>query len=159
MSLLTPRFRRKVLAVGMNLAVQVAAAEANLLMRGAQAPPAPAARHEEAPKPAPGRPAPASSSGEPTAARRGPHWRDHVRRQLRSASVGLGLARLQLRAGLTQEAQATLDQLHEDIQSLRRRLDRQGRRGSLPTSRPALTGTGPAGSRAWRLRAGPRPLP
>jgi hypothetical protein len=156
MSLFTPRFRRKVLAVGMNLAVQVAAAEANLLVRGAQAPPAPAARHEEAPRPAPGRLAPAPSSGGPTSAGRGRHWQGRVRRQLRSASVSLGLARLQLRAGLTQDAQATLDQLHQELQSMRRRLERQGGRESVPPPRAARTGTGPA---AWRLRARPRPLP
>jgi hypothetical protein len=129
MPLFSPRFRRRVLAVGMNLAVQVAAAEANLLMRGGP-PPAPAALHEEAP----GRPAAGAPSAGPAAAARGPRRLGHVRRQLRSASTGLGLARLQLRAGLTRDAEATLDRLHQDIQSLRR--DLEGPAGRRRDRRP-----------------------
>ena len=126
MSLFSPRFRRKVLVVGMNLAVQMAAAEAGVLLRGTGAPPAPAALHGEARRPAPERPPLEPSSGEPAA--EAPRREGRVRRQLRSASMGVGLARLQLRAGLTQDAEATLDRLHEEIQSLRRHVDRRGGR-------------------------------
>ena len=126
MSLFSPRIRRKVLVVGMNLAVQMAAAEAGLLLRGTGAPPAPPALHGEAPKPAPERPPFESLSAEQ--APEGPRREGRVRRQLRSASMGVGLARLQLRAGLTQDAEATLDRLHEEIQSLRRHLDSRGGR-------------------------------
>jgi hypothetical protein len=37
--------------------------------------------------------------------------------------MALGLARLQLQAGLTREAQAALAQVHEKLQRLRRRLE------------------------------------
>jgi hypothetical protein len=128
MSLFSPRFRRKVLVVGMNLAVQMAAAEAGLLLRGTAAPPAPAALHGEAPKPAPERPSLESPSGEQAPGR--PRRRGRVRRELRSAGMAVGLARLQLRAGLTGDAEATLDRLHQEIQSLRQRLDRRGERAA-----------------------------
>jgi carbon storage regulator CsrA len=45
-----------------------------------------------------------------------------TRERLRRVSMALGLARLQLRAGLTRDADATLGQVHQDIQVLRRRL-------------------------------------
>jgi carbon storage regulator CsrA len=42
---------------------------------------------------------------------------------LTSATLGLGLARLQLRVGQTQDAQETLARLHSQLQGVRKRLD------------------------------------
>lgn len=55
----------------------------------------------------------------------------HTRKRLEALSTGLGLVRLQLRAGLTRDAQGALAALHAEIQSLRRRLE--GKRAKSPT--------------------------
>jgi hypothetical protein len=57
-------------------------------------------------------------------------FRRRASRQLQAASVGLGLARLQLRAGLTDSAQLALEKIHEEIQELRQRLE--GKRKPAP---------------------------
>lgn len=48
---------------------------------------------------------------------------------LETATIGLGLARLQLQAGHAEEAQATLDRLHIKLQQLRRRTAGSGGKG------------------------------
>lgn len=57
-------------------------------------------------------------------------------RALQAFSVGIGLARFQLQAGLGQDVRATLDQLHGDIQTLRRRLEGESDPGVRPSSQP-----------------------
>jgi hypothetical protein len=52
-----------------------------------------------------------------------------MREGLKAAGMGLGLARLQLQAGLAGDAQATLDQVHQDIQALMRRVEGEGKKG------------------------------
>jgi carbon storage regulator CsrA len=61
-----------------------------------------------------------------------------VREQLREFSMSVGLARLQLRAGLTGDADAALGQLHQEIQSLRRGL--AGKTGAARARRTARLG-------------------
>jgi carbon storage regulator CsrA len=48
---------------------------------------------------------------------------DGDRAWLTSATLGLGLARLQLRVGQTRDAQETLARLHSQLQGVRKRLD------------------------------------
>jgi hypothetical protein len=75
------------------------------------------------------------------AAKRGRRGR-LTRKQLRTASAGLGLARLQLRAGLTDDAQATLQRIHDEIQDLRRCLEGAGKESRFrpAVARPRLAG-------------------
>jgi ATP/maltotriose-dependent transcriptional regulator MalT len=62
-----------------------------------------------------------------------------TREQLRTASIGLGLARLQLQTGQAREAQATLDLIQADMQTLHRHLDadstKSARRRPVPSPR------------------------
>ncbi len=53
-----------------------------------------------------------------------------VGQKLQTASQALGLARFQLRTGQIQELQATLDQIHAEIQGLRRQVLSPGPRAA-----------------------------
>jgi hypothetical protein len=59
--------------------------------------------------------------------------------RLRTAGTTVGLARLQLRIGNTQDAAATLELLHEEIQSLREQLE-GGREPAAPRRLPRPRG-------------------
>jgi carbon storage regulator CsrA len=62
---------------------------------------------------------------------------------LTSATLGLGLARLQLRVGRTRDAQETLARLHSQLQGVRKRLDHAEDRpssASLPLDRDGMPG-------------------
>jgi hypothetical protein len=131
MALISRRVRRKLLLVGMNLAVQVAGTGAGVLLHGSDGP-APTAAPAGGQHPA----LTGSACRRPAPERRPVGRNDPVSRGLESASRGLGLARLQLRAGLTQDAQETLGALHEQLQSLRRQVEPSPRRGT-PTPRRA----------------------
>jgi hypothetical protein len=134
MSSFSRRFQKKVLSLGLNLAVQVAAAEATLLLHGPEAPPSAGAPHEVSREQFadPTSPDERTAEGEPH------RWKGRAQRQLKTASKGLGLARLQLQAGLTEDAQATLDTLHEEMQTLRRQLDEERQPSPCSTSVPVL---------------------
>jgi hypothetical protein len=64
--------------------------------------------------------------------------RRRARKRLKDLSIALGMARLQVRTGHMQAAQVTLARLHEDIQVLRRTLERGRRKKAPPSKRPAL---------------------
>jgi hypothetical protein len=134
MSTFSRRFQKKVLSLGLNLAVQVAAAEATLLLHGPEAPLSAVAPHDVSREQFAG----PTSRDEPTAEGKLDRWKSRTQRQLKTASKGLGLARLQLQAGLTDDAQATLDTLHEEIQSLRRQLADERQPSPCGTSVPVL---------------------
>jgi carbon storage regulator CsrA len=66
---------------------------------------------------------------------------------LTSATLGLGLARLQLRVGQTRDAQETLARLHSQLQGVRKRFDQPEGHGSddspeasMPQSRNRMPG-------------------
>jgi hypothetical protein len=125
MPVFTRRLCRKFLLLGVNLAVQVAAARSGLLQPRAVARPETAAGQETI----------RGLAGEDVASRPRLGRRDNDElaelkfltcERLKTASTGVGLARLQLRAGQIRGAQATLDGLHQEIQSLRRWLESGG---------------------------------
>lgn len=74
---------------------------------------------------------PGEKSRAPAGARR--RFSRATRQRLQAASIRIGLARLQLRAGLVADAQAALAKVHEEIQRLRRRLE--GRHAQLSPRR------------------------
>jgi len=55
--------------------------------------------------------------------RRRPNEKSNTNQWIRFACKSLGLARLQLEAGLTKDAQATLDWMHGEIQHMRGRCE------------------------------------
>jgi hypothetical protein len=54
-----------------------------------------------------------------------PRRTNSVRRQLKAISMSVGLARLQLAARALPQVGSTLREIHEDVQSLRRRLEKR----------------------------------
>jgi hypothetical protein len=138
MPVFSRRLCKKFLFLGMNLAVQVAAARAGLLQPRPGAAPEIALEQESVR----GQRAARQRTTAVPAERRPP--RCDLRRlageRLRTAGTAVGLARLQLRIGNTEDVAATLDRLQEEIQSLRRQLER-GREPAAPRPRkPQLNG-------------------
>jgi hypothetical protein len=118
MPVFSRRLCKKALFLGVNLAVQVAAAKAGLL------------------QPRPGA-VPESMLEQDTVCQQRVErreWNRQARERLQSASTAVGLARLQLRIGSYGDAAATLERLHEEIQSLRRQLE--GKRRPAPRQLP-----------------------
>jgi hypothetical protein len=120
MPVFSRRLCKKIVFLGVNLAVQVAAVRAGLL------------------QPRPGTPPGTALEREAVRPRAAPRQRDDLRRlvgeRLRTAGSAVGLARLQLRIGNAEDAAATLERLHEEIQSLRRQLN-GGRKPVRPVPR------------------------
>ena len=121
MPVLSRRLCKKVLILGVNLAVQVAAAKAGLLQPRPGAAPETAWEQETVREQRVARrPSPAASAEHRV--KRCALSRQ-VRERLRTASTAVGLARLQLRIGNAEDAAVTLERLHEEIQSLRQQLE------------------------------------
>lgn len=68
-----------------------------------------------------------------------------TRRQLRDASVRLGVARLQLQVGLIQEAKLEIDRVQQEIQTLRRCLEYRKKKS---TARPSINANPTRNTRA-----------
>ena len=121
MLVLSRRLNEKIVFPESNTVVQVVGVKPGVVRLGVRAPAEVTVLREEvhnrgaewrAPAAsAPLDPAPEESSGADDRA-----W-------LTSATLGLGLARLQLRVGQTRDAQETLARLHSQLQGVRKRLD------------------------------------
>jgi carbon storage regulator len=113
MLILSRRLNEEIVFPGLRTAVRVVAVKGGEVRLGVEAPPeVTVLRGEVEDRAGQWRPSPARSAG--GAGLAGP---------LKAACVGLGLARLQLQAGDLCAVDALLDRLHDEIQSLRRRLE------------------------------------
>ena len=122
MLVLSRRLNEKIIFPESNTMVQVVGMKPGVVRLGVRAPAeVTVLRHEVHERDAEWRPpqAPAAGDSPPAASAKG----DGERAWLTSASLGLGLARLQLRVGQMQDAQETLARLHFQLQRVRQRLE------------------------------------
>jgi carbon storage regulator CsrA len=124
---------------GLRVAVQVLAARPGAVRLGIDAPPEVCVMRGEVVGP------------KPTTLRPGRPGRHRLTRELRRASLGVGLARLQLQAGRVDDAQGTLARLHEEIQQLRRLLEGEGEK-TAPRPRAECAADSPGDDEAARER-------
>ena len=133
MLVLSRRQNEKIVFPCIQASVQVVGVKGGVVRLGIEAPPEVDIFREEAQAPAACWRPFQTKVPQGTAHAKQRQLQQQTREGLKLASTGLGLARLQLASGHIQEAQALLDRIHEDIQSLRQRLERKGRR-ELPRS-------------------------
>ncbi|MBV9122821.1 MAG: carbon storage regulator [Planctomycetes bacterium] len=123
MLVLSRRLNEKVLFPGFEASVQVVAIKPGVIRLGIEAPPQVTVLREEVQGHHARYSRPVPHPENPGRSARLEELQHLTCRQLQTASLGLGLARLQLQAGQTESVQEILDQLHEDLQALRRRLE------------------------------------
>ncbi len=149
MLVLSRRQNEKIVFPCIQASVQVVGVKGGVVHLGIEAPPEVDIFREEAQAPAAcWRPFP-TMLGEGSAHAKQRQLHQQTREGLKLASTGLGLARLQLATGHIQEAQALLDRIHQDMQTLRQRLERKGRRKlrrSSPKSHTLPHGRGSEGT-------------
>jgi carbon storage regulator CsrA len=129
MLVLSRRVHERIVLPGLPAAIQVLSVRGRTVRLGIEAPPEVAIVRAEVQD----RTRPDGSAAEQAEGTGPGHCHRQVCRRLKLASVGLGVARLQLQAGHTGEVEATLDRLHREIQSLRRQMEPSARQPSRPT--------------------------
>src|SRR5262245_52117577 len=102
MLVLSRRVGQKVILPTVNASIQVVSVKAGVVRLGIDAPPDVPVYREEI--------APAASAGDPASPSEARHA---LRNRLNATTLGLALLRQQVRAGLTDESQGTLDRLDE----------------------------------------------
>ena len=151
MLVLSRRLKERILFPGIGASVQVLACKKGVVRLGIEAPLAVAVLRQE-----PGgqsmtadRPRPRPGTGGRALPRPGQERR--TCRQLRLASIGLGMVRLHLRTGRTADAEATLARVHEEVQQLRRQLEGSTKKTAAPA--PPIPGRRRGTRKASRKRA------
>jgi carbon storage regulator len=118
MLVLTRKLQEKIVFPGANISVQVVRIKPGKVGLGIEAPSEVTILREEIPDRLAnwGAPKTSAPSAQPKSATSDPAT--NLSRKLQALSMGLGLARLQLRLGQSQNVEAVLDRMHQDIQSL-----------------------------------------
>ena len=124
MLVLSRRLNEKIIFPESNTMVQVVGMKPGVVRLGVRAPAeVTVLRQEVHERRAEWSPPQAPAAGEAPAGASASTSGDGERAWLKSASLGLGLARLQLRVGQMQDAQETLAQLHSQLQHVRQHLE------------------------------------
>ncbi len=127
MLVLSRRLKEKIRFPGFHTSVQILSIKSGVVRLGIEAPPEVSVVRDELPERTATWGPPSPESGDPMMT----HARQQfVGQKLQTASQALGLARFQLRTGQIQELQATLDQIHAEIQGLRRQVLSPGPRAA-----------------------------
>jgi len=133
MLVLSRKPHERILIPAINACIHVAATHPGVVRVAINAPPDVAILRGELVDRAAEWGAPVAPPPAPTSSPRSPRKCRQMRKRLRLASMALGLARLQLRAGWNTEAAAALGRVHRQLDALRRHLHRRaGRLDSTP---------------------------
>jgi carbon storage regulator CsrA len=135
MLVLSRRLNEKIVFPESNTVVQVVGVKPGVVRLGVRAPAEVTVLREEVHNRGAEWQAPAASASVDPAPQESSDAGDHA--WLTSATLGLGLARLQLRVGQTRDAQETLARLHSQLQGVRKRLDQP--EGHVPDSPPGAS--------------------
>ena len=122
MLVLTRRLHEKVRFPAFNTAIEVLSVKAGKVRLGIEAPAAVVVLREELCDQTVAAPMSAGNAAEPTKLRR---LHELVHNRLDVAEIGLAVLTRQLQEGLHQEVQTTVEKIHEDINLLRQRLNRE----------------------------------
>jgi carbon storage regulator CsrA len=123
---LSRRLHEKILFPNFHIAVQVVAVKPGMVRLGIEAPPEVTVLRDELRERAAEWGVTETQTGESAAQSQFRELRHFLRNRLNVAALGLTLMHRQLQVDQTQEAQATLAKLQEDLQLLRQRLEGDG---------------------------------